>query len=721
MVLWGALAAIALFAGLRAARDLRHWRAIAWTPRLTRLVAGVFRGGTLSDEEFFTADGAGGMLVARRRAGLDRLSARLAGQSPVSAAWGREQREQFSDLRFTDASRVPFGFAGVMRERFNLYSVVTASSGPRLQHLDGHWTLDVSGSYGLNVAGWDHYKQWIEEGWARVKALGPVLGAVHPLVADNIRRLKAISGMDEVSFHMSGTEAVMAAVRLARFNTRRKLVVTFSGAYHGWWDGVQPGLGSERAVDDVLAVKDMHEASLQLIASRARAIAAVLVNPIQSFHPNQPPPNDAILLTSDIRKVDDTDAKYRDWLRRLRAVCREHNVPLVLDEVYTGFRLAPGGAQEYFGIDADMVVYGKTLGGGMPIGAVCGKSWLMRRVDPAHPMRMAYVVGTFSAHPLVMGAMDRFLDWAQASGRSETYAANAACAAWARTVNDEMARAALPIRVQQLGTVWTVLFTAPGRFNWLYQYYLRAEGLTLSWVGTGRCLVSFDFAAADYDQLRAALVNAASAMQGDGWWPTTAELPERDRLMQQHLKQEVIGGFMPAAVREFYRAVMKRKDDDHHASHNNVWNQYLHLLSSSGFIYCYLVLPFSLTQAMFLGLAALLVRQFGHAVLEPVCHDEEALLLGFNTPSKTLVVGGFLLIPVLLALRVGALSWSGIIGLADQVAVLWFWYMVAVVGGRIVVLSFRFNPRIAMIWFVKFATDPFTDLLSYRPWKAQGA
>jgi glutamate-1-semialdehyde 2,1-aminomutase len=90
----------------------------------------------------------------------------------------------------------------------------------------------------------------------------------------------------------------MAAVRLARFNTRKKLIVCFSGAYHGWWNGVQPGLGNERHLSDCLTLKDLHPASLDLIRWRAKEIAGVLVNPVQSFHPNSPPPNDAVLLTS---------------------------------------------------------------------------------------------------------------------------------------------------------------------------------------------------------------------------------------------------------------------------------------------------------------------------------------------------------------------------------------------------------------------------------------
>jgi glutamate-1-semialdehyde 2,1-aminomutase len=249
----------------------------------------------------------------------------------------------------------------------------------------------VSGSYGLNVAGFDRYKDWAEKGWNRVKDLGSVLGRLHPVVAENIALLKSISQMDEVSFHMSGTEAVMAAVRMARFNTHRKLIVCFSGAYHGWWDGVQPGLGSERCIDDCLTLKDMSPASLEVLRRRAREIAGVLINPVQSFHPNLPPPSDTVLLTSGVRKTQDSTSSYSEWLHRLRELCTSENIPLIFDEVFTGFRLAPRGAQQYFGVKADMVVYGKTVAGGMPIGLVCGKKGidetLRSRSSHAHRIR----------------------------------------------------------------------------------------------------------------------------------------------------------------------------------------------------------------------------------------------------------------------------------------------------------------------------------------------
>src|SRR5215470_110093 len=411
------LLAISIFAGAfllgarRAATVIRTLRARALTTTLSRQLAWWVRPRSYSDEEFFLADGADERTVARRRAGINRLAHLFETQHPRSAAWGDAIRNSLSDLRFTDTNRVPFPFARFMRERFSLCSVVTESKGPWLRDVDGEWTLDLGGSYGLNVAGFDQYKEWMAKGLEKVQDLGPVLGPLHPVVAENIDLLRSISKLDEVSFHMSGTEAVMAAVRLARFNTRRKLIVCFAGAYHGWWDGVQPGLGSERDIRDCLTLTDMHPASLQAIRRRARDIAGVLVNPMQSFHPNSPPPSDAILLTSEIRKTQDSTASYAQWLHRLREVCSASGIPLIFDEVYSGFRLAPGGAQAYFQVRADMVVYGKTVAGGMPIGVVCGKKGLMQRFDPAHPMRIAYVIGTFSAHPVVMGTMNAFLRW----------------------------------------------------------------------------------------------------------------------------------------------------------------------------------------------------------------------------------------------------------------------------------------------------------------------
>jgi glutamate-1-semialdehyde 2,1-aminomutase len=149
-----------------------------------------------------------------------------------------------SDLQFTDAYRVPFQYSRIVRQHLPLGSFLQSSGGVTVTDLDGNTSYDLTGSYGVNLFGTDFYKTCMERGHDRVRDLGLVLGSYHPVVADNVRRLKAISGLDGVSFHMSGTEAVMQAVRLARYHTGRSHLVRFCGAYHGWWGDVQPGVSS---------------------------------------------------------------------------------------------------------------------------------------------------------------------------------------------------------------------------------------------------------------------------------------------------------------------------------------------------------------------------------------------------------------------------------------------------------------------------------------------
>jgi glutamate-1-semialdehyde 2,1-aminomutase len=445
---------------------------------------------------------------------------------------------------------------------------------------------------------------------------------------------------------------------------------------------------------------------------------------MQSFHPNAPPPSDAVLLTSGVRQTEEASSRYADWLRQLRAVCAECDVPLIFDEVYTGFRLAPGGAQEYFGVQADLVVYGKTVAGGMPIGVVCGSQKLMQRFDPERPLRLAYVIGTFSAHPVVMGAMNEFLRWLVESGTARLYdEMNERCTRWARETNRALAEARLPLRVVHLGTVWTVLFTQPGRYNWLLQYYLRAEGLTLSWVGTGRCLANMEFTDKDYGELRTKLLHAAQSMQADGWWPSAADHPGREKQMRSRLIREIVGSVvrLPRPLRSFYVEVIRRKKDDHHASHGNGVNQLLHLISSSVFLGCYAIAFRDLTTAMWAGLGALFLRQVGHALLEPPCHEKEALLLGFDTRKKTVIVGMYLIIPVVHLLRAESWAAPALAALAPVVAWQWFLWTLGVVGGRVVYLASKHGLRTAMIWFVKLITDPLTDVVAYFPWRLRHA
>jgi glutamate-1-semialdehyde 2,1-aminomutase len=134
----------------------------------------------------------------------------------------------------------------------------------------------------------------------------------------------------------------------------------------------------------------------------------VLVNPIQSLHPNMAARADSSLVDSG-RRAGFDKAAYGAWLKEVRAVCTERGIALIFDEVFLGFRLAPGGAQEYFDVRADLVTYGKTLGGGLPIGVVCGRREFMKRYRDDRPADICFARGTFNSHPYVMGAMHEFL------------------------------------------------------------------------------------------------------------------------------------------------------------------------------------------------------------------------------------------------------------------------------------------------------------------------
>jgi glutamate-1-semialdehyde 2,1-aminomutase len=373
----GTLGAVLPLARRRLDLSLAKHPSLTGHARIAKRLAALIRGYAYDEARFFDADDVPPDVVARRRAGFARLAELLRTRAPQTLALTHEARPAISDLQFTSAYRVPFQFSRYLRERLSVGGFLQSSEGVTVTDLDGNRYYDLAGSYGVNVLGYDAYKACIDEGTALVRELGPVLGAYHPCVADNVERLRAISGLDEVSFHMSGTEAVMQAVRLARYHTRRAHLVRFSGAYHGWWEDVQPGPGNPLPPRFTYTLRDMDRRTLRVLRTR-RDIACVLVNPLQALHPNAGAPGDSALVNS-ARRAGFDRAAYADWLRELRQVCSERGIVLIFDEVFVGFRIALGGAQEYFGVRADMVTYGKTLGGGLPVGVVCGRKDLMRR------------------------------------------------------------------------------------------------------------------------------------------------------------------------------------------------------------------------------------------------------------------------------------------------------------------------------------------------------
>jgi glutamate-1-semialdehyde 2,1-aminomutase len=485
--------------------------------RMARRIAALIPYYTYDEEHFFRSDNAPAEIADRRRAGFLRLAELYRQRFARSTALTAAVEEGISDLQFTGRYRVPFQYSQYLRRHLKTGAFLDSSEGVTITDLDGNRFYDLAGSYGVNLFGNDFYKSCIAEGSARAAALGPVLGGFHPSVAYNVSRLREISGLDEVSFHMSGTEAVMQAVRLARYHTRRSHLVRFCGAYHGWWEGVQPGIGNPVTQRETYTLNDMDDKALRVLRRR-RDIACVLVNPLQALHPNVSAPSDGSLVDSGRKAHFDREA-YAAWLRKLREVCTERGIVLIFDEVFVGFRLAPGGAQEYFGVRADMVTYGKTLGGGFPVGVICGRAELMRRFREDRPADICFARGTFNSHPYVMAAMQVFLERLQTPAISGLY--NGLDDLWnsrAVQLNARFEEAGVPVRVANLSSIWTVCYTRPSRYNWMLQYYLRAEGLALSWIGTGRLIFSLNYSDADFDAVCERFVAAARNMERDGWW-----------------------------------------------------------------------------------------------------------------------------------------------------------------------------------------------------------
>ncbi len=538
-----ALGAAAVKAKNRLALSRAKHASLAGHSRLARRVAALVPFYEYDARRFFRADGAPDEVAARRQAGFARLGELYARRFAKTRELSAKVRGSLSDLQFTDAYRVPFQFSRMVREHLRGGSFFEASEGVMLTDLDGNRFYDLTGSYGVNLFGYDFYKRCIEEGVRRVRDLGPVLGAYHPVVAYNVERIREISGLDEVSFHMSGTEAVMQAVRLARYHTRRTHLVRFCGAYHGWWGDVQPGIGNPEPAPHTYTLEDMSEATLEVLRTR-RDIACVLVNPLQGLHPNAAAPADSSLVDGSRSAGFDRQA-YGAWLKRLREVCTERGIVLIFDEIFVGFRIALGGAQEYFGVRADMVTYGKTLGGGLPVGVVCGRREFMKRYRDDRPMDICLARGTFNSHPCVMGAMHEFLVRLDApevralyDNLDETWNART------RLLNRRLEERGLPVRVANMSSIWVVCYTQPSRYNWMLQYYLRAEGLALSWIGTGRLIFSLDYSEQDFQAVADRFVAAAEAMQADGWWwadPAAAKVPIKRQILKEMIAHRLSG------------------------------------------------------------------------------------------------------------------------------------------------------------------------------------
>ena len=454
-------------------------------------------------------------LSATQKEHLAGLTARYTARTAQS----KQHVEQYRDL-LADP-RVASGFHPEWKEL--VYPlVIERAQGAYLWDKDGNRYIDILNGYGSILFG--HSPRFVTDAVRAQLELGFPIGPQTELAGECAALISGMTGMERVSFCNTGSEAVMAAMRLARTVTGRDLVVLFSGAYHGMIDEVlvkstrsersipaAPGIPRE-SVHNMLVLEYGSPAALEVIRRRKDEIAAVLVEPVQSRHPG-------------LRPIE--------FLRELRAITEQAGAALVFDEVVTGFRTHPGGAQALFGIRADIATYGKVVAGGMPIGVITGSraymdaldggSW--RFGDDSIPQAgVTFFAGTFVRHPLTMAAARAALTHLQEAGPSLQESLNDKAAALTGDLRALFAEYGFPSHIEHFSS-W-FFFSSPmeSRLARLVYYHLREQGIHLQ--EGFPCFLTTAHTDADLAQVRSAFRTAFEAMRaGDALHVPGTQMP----------------------------------------------------------------------------------------------------------------------------------------------------------------------------------------------------
>ena len=396
--------------------------------------------------------GAGGGLTPRQQSHLNALIERLTRRTRESKRLTELYRPGLSD------PRTVAGFKRAWKELvYPIFS--TDAAGSKLRDVDGNEWLDITMGFGVALFG--HSPSFVTEAITEQAKRTIAIGPQNPLTGQSAELIRDFTGLERVAFCNTGSEAVLAALRTARTVTGRTKTVMFSGDYHGIFDEVlvrgnpnkdsarslpvAPGI-PRRAVEDTLVLDFGTPESLELIERHADDIAAVLVEPVQSRILDFPP---------------------KDYYKALRALTERLDIPLIFDEIITGFRIHPGGAQALFGVEADIATYGKVIGGGMSIGVVAGKAKYLDALDggawafgdDSRPeVGVTWFAGTFVRHPLAMAAVHASLTHLKEQGPSLQEALNRKTAQLARELNDFFEQHRYPIRIGHFASLFRIEF-----------------------------------------------------------------------------------------------------------------------------------------------------------------------------------------------------------------------------------------------------------------------
>jgi len=411
--------------------------------------------------------------------------------------------------------RVVSGFKPLTKE-LTYPLVIEKSLGNLLWDLDGNEYVDALNGFGSCIFG--HQPEFITEALHSQIKQGYEIGPQHPLSGEVCELLCEFTNHDRAALCNTGSEAVLGAMRIARATTGRSLIVAFSGAYHGINDEAivrgskkmktfpaAAGVQSE-AVQNMLILEYGTKESLDIIRDRAHELAAVLVEPVQSRRPEFQPV---------------------DFLKKVREVTSTAGTLLIFDEVITGFRMHPGGAQALFDIKADIATYGKVIGGGMPIGAILGKKKYMDALDggswqygdASYPeVGVTYFAGTFVRHPLALAAAKASLIFMKEQGQEFQENLTSMTDYLALNINAEFEKRSLPLEITHFGSLWRLKFKDDIPYSELLFVLLREKGFHI-WDGFP-CFLTSSFRNEDIRNLINAFATSIDELIGAGFFPS---------------------------------------------------------------------------------------------------------------------------------------------------------------------------------------------------------
>jgi amino acid adenylation domain-containing protein len=402
--------------------------------------------------------------------------------------------------------------------------VAERSKGSRVRDIDGNEYVDCMSGFGAILFGHapDFVLDAVRDQLDRTVDYGPQSQLAGPAA----ELLCEMTGMERASFCNTGSEAVLAAVRVARTVTGNDLVVTFSGDYHGVFDeflvrsqtvGSQrrnlplaPGI-PESASQNVLVLDYGDPRSIEIVRERAEEIAAVLIEPIQSRRPELQP---------------------KEFLQELREVTRQADVPMIFDEIITGFRLHPRGAQAWFDVDVDIACYGKVIGGGFPVGVIAGKAKYLDALDggawqfgdDSFPeVGVTYFAGTFIRHPVSIAAVHAALTHLKEQGPELQARLNRRTAIFAERLNRELRKRSIPLELSYAGSLFFPRWLGNPEHQGLFDHHLRHFGAHHVWGGRPGFLTTAH-TDEDIELLIEAFVAAGEAMQRGGFLPLPSEI-----------------------------------------------------------------------------------------------------------------------------------------------------------------------------------------------------